>query len=139
MQITLLHKSKIIILYQWNEMGKYIVELVCIGTINTNMSHCLCHNMWRSPCVNINKKTPHTPNMYPTNEKAQIMGPKLSEQTTRSTNLYPHLKTENIYKSWQKHFSIMQEQLTSTYWQLQAHYWRHSKNEQNTPKKQWPI
>ena len=38
--------------------------------------------------------------MHHTNEKDQIMGPKLSGQTIKETNISSHLMTENIYKRW---------------------------------------
>ena len=133
-QVNLLHSPKNIILYQCNGLGKYIVELVCIGTTNTNMPPCLCQDMWREPCMNINTKGQHVYRIHHTNGKYQIMGLKLNVQTMIMTNLSYHQKTEKIYKRWQENFSIMKQQLTPPYQQIQAHQWRHNQKEQNTPK-----
>ena len=67
MRITILHESKNIIQYQWIGLGDYIVELVCIGTINKEISTYLCHDNWRVPYMNINTKLQHTTSMNHTN------------------------------------------------------------------------
>ena len=72
------HASKNIILHQWTGPGDYIVELVWIGTIKTNMSPYLFQNMWRVICMNINKKSQQDPIMHHINGKYHIMGPNLS-------------------------------------------------------------
>ena len=95
---TLLRAPKNIILCQWTELGNYIVYFVCIGSMNTNIPPCLCHDMWRESCMNINTKWQHALSMHHTNVKEQIMGAKLSGQPMRVTNLSSYLNTENIYK-----------------------------------------
>ena len=97
---TLFHAYKNIILYQWTGLGNYIVDLVWIENINTNMSLCIFQDVWRAPCMNINTKFWHSPIMHHTNRKDQIMGPKLSGQSIIATNISSHLKTKNIYKMW---------------------------------------
>ena len=90
----LLHASKKSILYQWTVLGNYNVELVWIGTIKTNMSNYLLQDMWRVPCMNINKKGQQDHIMHHTNCKEHIMGPKLNGKPMRATNLSSHLKTQ---------------------------------------------
>ena len=106
------YASKNIILYQWTGMGNYIVVLVLIGNIKTNLSPYICKYMWREPCININTKGQQDPSIHHTNGKYHIMGPKLNGQPMRATNISPHLKLEIIYKRWWENFSIMKNQLT---------------------------
>ena len=63
-QSTLLNAAKMFILYHWNGQGNYIVQLFWNGTINKNMPPCLCLDMWRVICVNVNTKIQHAPSMY---------------------------------------------------------------------------
>ena len=91
---------KYIIQCNWIVLGSLIVELVWIETINKDMSPCLCQDMCIVPCINISTKYPHAPNMRHTNRINQIIGPKLSGNLKKATNLSSHLTTENIYKRW---------------------------------------
>ena len=83
MRSTLLHAFKNIILDQYTGLGNYIVDLVCIGNINKNITPCLCRDMWRASCININIKFQHTPSMDRTKIKYHIMGTKMSGNPMR--------------------------------------------------------
>ena len=85
-----------IILYQWNGLGNYILELVLIGNIHKNMSPCLCQDICRVPCMNINTKFPHSPIMHRTNGRYQIMG-KNSVGRKWEIQTYPPTWIQNIY------------------------------------------
>ena len=79
--------------YQWIGLGDYIVELFWNGNINKYISPYLCQNMWRAPCMNINKKCPHITSMHHTNGNDQTMGGKLSGNPTKSKTLSSHMST----------------------------------------------